>query len=142
MGTIITAVITSVMVSSISGIITYLIQERKIQVEKERLIVQFALEREKIEEQYKTERRADAALSKFLNHVKFKRRSFEYLSEKMGGFEDDELRRMLVRNGALRTIGDQKKEWWELLEDFRAEPEKDTITTKSSFINRLSNFNS
>ncbi len=121
MGTITTAVITSGIVSLISGIITYLIQERKIQVEKGKLASQFELERNKLEQQYKTERNADAALSKFLTHVKFKRRSFNYLSEKMGGFEADELRKMLVRNGAIRTITEDKKEWWELLEEHKVE---------------------
>ncbi|CAM4414616.1 hypothetical protein [Zobellia nedashkovskayae] len=81
----------------------------------------FQLEREKLEEQFKTERRADLALSKFLNHVKFNRRSFEYLSEKMGGFESDELRRMLVRNGAVRSFGKDNVEWWELLAEYKVE---------------------
>ena len=100
MGTIATSIITSGIVAIISGLITYIIQERKLQAEKEKIKEQFQIEREKLEEQYKTERRADVALSKFLNHVKFKRRSFSYIREKMGGFEDDELRKMLVRNGA------------------------------------------
>lgn len=121
METIITAVITSSIIALISGLITYIIQERKLQTEKLKLSAQFALEREKLEEQYKIERRSDAALSKFLNHVKFKRRSFKYLREKMGGFDDDELRRMLIRNGAVRSIGDDKVEWWELLGEYRVE---------------------
>ena len=108
----------------ISGLITYIIQERKLQAEKEKIKEQFQREREKLEEQYKTERRADVALSKFLNHVKFKRRSFSYIREKMGGFEDDELRKMLVRNGAVRVMGDKGIEWWELLNEYRAEQEE------------------
>jgi hypothetical protein len=123
--TILTSVITSGIVALISGLITYIIQERKLQTEKEKIKEQFAIEREKLEEQYKTERRADVALSKFLNHVKFKRRSFSYISQKMGGFDDDELRRMLVRNGAVRVIGEKGIEWWELLGEYRAENEKD-----------------
>jgi len=125
MGTIITAIITSGIVALISGRITYLIQERKLEVEKQNLKEQYKIEREKLEEQYKTEKKADFALSKFLNHVKFKRRSFKYISEKMGGFDDKELRRMLVRNGAIRSIDKNKNntEWWELLEEYRAEPE-------------------
>ena len=122
--TIITSAITSGIVAIISGLITYIIQERKIQSEKSKIQKQFEIERDKLEEQYKTERRADAALSKFLNHVRFKRRSFEYVSEKIGGFSDDELRKMLVRNGAVRSFGAKDgKEWWELLNEYRVEPE-------------------
>jgi hypothetical protein len=122
--TIITSAVTSGIVAIISGLITYIIQERKIQAEKSKIQKQFKIERDKLEEQYKTERRADVALSKFLNHVRFKRRSFGYVREKIGGFSDDELRKMLVRNGAVRSFGTKDgKEWWELLNEYRVEPE-------------------
>jgi hypothetical protein len=121
--TIITSIITSGVVALITGFVTYFIQER-------RLNRQFALERERLEEEYRTQRRADFALTQFLNHVKFKRRSFEYIREKIGGFSDDELRIMLVRNGAVRSYSreanvDKKdwKEWWELLGEIKVEPE-------------------
>lgn len=123
MKTVLISIITSGVVAVISGIITFLIQERKLNSEKLRLKAQFDLEKEKLEELYKTERRADNALSKFLNHVKFKRRSFTYISEKMGGFDDNELRKMLIRNGAVRSIGKDKVEWWELLEEYKVEIE-------------------
>lgn len=128
LSTIWTSVITSAIVAIISGLITYIIQERKLQAEKSKIQEQFDLEREKLEEQYKTERRADTALSKFLNHVKFTRRSFSYIREKMGGFEEDELRKMLVRNGAIRSYSEKKGkkiEWWELLEQYREEKDAD-----------------
>lgn len=119
MGTVLTSIITSGTVAIFTGVVTYLIQERKLKIERQNLSNQFQIERERLAEQYKTERRADAALSKFLNHVKFTRRSFDFIRERIGSFEDDELRKMLVRNGAIRKIGKDKKEWWELLEEYK-----------------------
>ncbi|WP_436516391.1 hypothetical protein [Ekhidna sp. To15] len=125
--TVITSIITSGIIALLSGLITYIIQERKLQAEKSKIREQFDLEREKLEEQYKTERSADAALSKFLRHVKFRRRSFSFIKSKMGGFEDEELRRMLIRNGAIRSYekkANKNIEWWELLEQSKVEPEE------------------
>jgi len=39
----------------------------------------------------------------FLNHKSFTNRSFDVLQKNLGGFEDDELRELLVRSGAVRT---------------------------------------
>ena len=124
MGTVLTSIITSGTVAIFTGVITYLIQERKLKIERQNLSNQFQIERERLAEQYKTERRADAALSKFLNHVKFTRRSFNFIRERIGGFGDEELRKMLVRNGAIRKFGKDKKEWWELLEEYKTSDEE------------------
>ena len=42
-------------------------------------------------------------------------RSFVTLKNYLGGFEDDELRKILVRAGAIRTFRDDGSEWWRLL---------------------------
>jgi len=116
MSTILTSVITAGIVAILSGIITYVIQERSLRR-------QFEIEKQKLEQQFKLEIKTDIALTKFLNHVKFKRRSFKFMSQKLGGFDDDELRRMLVRNGAVRSYGKNNEEWWELLEESKIEDE-------------------
>ena len=52
----------------------------------------------------------------FLSHKGYTDRSFELLSKRLGGFEEDELRRILVRAGAVRYIrADDNSEWWRLL---------------------------
>lgn len=79
-------------------------------------IISYQLQKNKFEKEFKTQLMADKALEEFLNHIKFKRRSFKFIRKKMGGFKDDELRKMLVRAGAVRSYSKTGKEWWELLE--------------------------
>lgn len=65
----------------------------------------------------KTEFMAESTVIHFLSHKTFTDRSFETLKSHMGGFEDDELRKILVRAGAIRVFrdGDETDEWWRLL---------------------------
>lgn len=51
----------------------------------------------------------------YLNHKGYTDRSFEILKKRVGGFEEDELRKILVRAGAVRYIRDDGSEWWRLL---------------------------
>ena len=49
----------------------------------------------------------------YLNVKNNYERSFEHLRNRIGGFEDDELRKLLVRAGAVRFFRDDiKNEWW------------------------------
>jgi len=87
----------------IGGIINYLIQQ-----------AQFKNELQKIREEHKTEFQAEQTVLHFLSHASYTDRSFETLQKHLGGFEDNELRKILVRAGAIRTYrGDE--EWWRLL---------------------------
>ncbi|MGD1848368.1 MAG: hypothetical protein ACFB10_23490 [Salibacteraceae bacterium] len=90
-----------------SGVVSYLVQERKLQRELESLRAS-----------YKTEYMAEEAARHFLSHKKFIDRSFEMLKESLGGWDDDEdeLRKILVRAGAIRNIRKDGTEWWSLLE--------------------------
>lgn len=68
-----------------------------------------------LHQQYKTECMAEETARHFLNHEGYTDRSFEHLQKSLGGFEEDELRKILVRAGAVRTYREDDSEWWYLL---------------------------
>ena len=88
----------------VGGLISYLLQRQRF--EQELKIKQ---------EEYKTEFMAESTAKHFLNHKSFTDRSFDTLRKHLGGFEDDELRKILVRAGAIRTYREDGSEWWRLL---------------------------
>lgn len=68
-----------------------------------------------LREQNKADYMAEETAKHFLNHKSYTDRSFETLRKHLGGFEDEELRKILVRAGAVRTYRDDGSEWWRLL---------------------------
>ena len=66
-------------------------------------------------EAVKTEHMAETTAQHYLNHKGYRDRSFEHLSKRLGGFEGNELRKILVRAGAVRYIRADGTEWWRLL---------------------------
>lgn len=66
-------------------------------------------------EAQKTDYMAEETARHFLGHKGYTDRSFEVLQKHLGGFGDDELRKILVRAGAIRTYRDDGSEWWRLL---------------------------
>ena len=62
-----------------------------------------------------------AVLLEMLNHKAYTDRSFTALSERIGGFTDDELRQILHELGARRTSRDDGSEEWWYLESRRQE---------------------
>jgi len=68
-----------------------------------------------LREQHKTEYMAEETARHFLSHKSFTDRSFATLQKHLGGFGDDELRKILVRAGAIRTYREDGSEWWRLL---------------------------
>ena len=70
---------------------------------------------EVLRQQHKTEFMAEETARHFLSHRSFTDRSFETLRNHLGGFEDDELRKILVRAGAIRVVREDGTEWWRLL---------------------------
>ena len=65
--------------------------------------------------QHKTDFVAEETAKHFLEHKSYTDRSFETLKKHLGGFDDDELRKILVRAGAVRIYRDDGSEWWRLL---------------------------
>lgn len=90
--------------AAVGGGITYLLN-RQLHAQ------QLALARERS----KTEFMAEETARHFLAHRGYTDRSFEVLRGHLGGFQDDELRKILVRAGAIRTFRDDGSEWWRLL---------------------------
>ena len=76
---------------------------------------QFRHQLQALQQQYKTEFMAEETARHFLSHKSFTDRSFEVLKKHLGGFEDDELRKILVRAGAVRTYREDDSERWYLL---------------------------
>ena len=67
------------------------------------------------QEQHKVEYMAEETARHFLGHKSFTDRSFDTLRNHLGGFQDDELRKILVRAGAIRVFREDGSEWWRLL---------------------------
>ena len=61
--------------------------------------------------QNKTDIMAEETARHFLSHKSYTDRSFDVLQKHLGGFEDNELRKLLVRAGALRVYRDDGSEW-------------------------------
>lgn len=83
------------------------------------LVVAELTRRGRLQEQrlaHRTEFVAEETAHRLLSHQQHLERSFEYLSKTLGGFEDDELRKILVRSGAVRDVRRDNTEWWYLLE--------------------------
>ncbi len=88
----------------VGGGITYLLNR---QLHAQQLAV--------LKEQFKTDFMAEETARHFLSHKSFTDRSFEVLQKHLGGFSEDELRKILVRAGAIRTFRQDGTEWWRLL---------------------------
>jgi hypothetical protein len=76
---------------------------------------QFANQMKLAREQHRTEFMAEETARALLSHKAFIDRSFETLQRHLGGFEDNELRKILVRAGAMRVYRDDGSEWWRLV---------------------------
>lgn len=86
--------------------------------------VSYFLQKQKLEHEFKiklqdnkTENMAEQTVRYYLKEEGFYERSFNHLKTKLGGFEEEELRKILVRAGAVRFIRkDDQKEFWCLVE--------------------------
>ncbi len=75
------------------------------------------LQRERLRTELRTEFMAEEAVRQLLRHPRWPKRSFGEIKRRLGGFDDDELRRLLVRAGAIR-FGEKESddELWGLRE--------------------------
>jgi len=77
-------------------------------------------------EENKTENVAEETVKYYLREKGFIGRSFDHMKTKLGGFNDNEVRRILVRAGAVRFISkDSAKEFWCLVERLPEKYKKD-----------------
>lgn len=91
-------VLTSIIVAAFTGYVTFKIQE------------------DRLKKELKTEFMAEKVVASLLTHEKWKQRSFSAIKKRLGGFQDDELRKILVRSGAVCFQGQDNKELWGLIE--------------------------
>jgi hypothetical protein len=92
-----TTIITSVVTALITGLITFAVQERKLKTE------------------LRTEFMAEQAVKSLLENEKWKKRSLDEIKKRLGGFDDNELRKLLVCAGAVRFEASDGKELWGLI---------------------------
>jgi hypothetical protein len=93
--------------------------------QKEQTAHELKLQEERLRAELRTEFMAETAIRQLLNHPAWKRRSFRAIKRKMGGsptgaaFEDNELRKLLIRSGAVcfwHGQSGQEEEYWGLIE--------------------------
>lgn len=95
--TIMISIATAIITALVTGLVTFAVQERKLKWE------------------LRTEFMAEQAAKALLEHEKWKMRSLDEIKKRLGGFEDNELRKILVRAGAVKFEGDGGRELWGLV---------------------------
>ena len=85
-------VLTSLATALITGLVTFSVQERKLKSE------------------LRTEFIAEQVARTLLEDEKWKKRSFSEIQKRLGGFEENDLRRILVRTGAVRFVSENGQE--------------------------------
>jgi len=101
----VTASLTSAAIAAIVSLTTALITTR---ASERRLLRDFQLEFA-----------AERAARELMNDSEWRLRSFKVIKQHLGGFDDDELRRTLVRAGAVRFKSKSGRELWGLFERTR-----------------------
>ena len=96
-GGLLTSAIVPIVVAALTSVLAFAIQERKLRAE------------------LRTEFMAEAAAKHLLSSPDWRKRSFDAIKQRLGGFTDDELRKILVRAGAVRFEG-RDAELWGLVE--------------------------
>jgi|GEM_PF-427252 len=88
----------------------------------------------RMRQEYKLDFAAEYVARRLLKHPDWKWRSFETIKHHLGGFEDDELRRILVRAGAIRSVDRSKDvEVWGLVQrvNISTKRRRDTVAAIS-----------
>ena len=88
----------SIVSGAIGGYGSYRVQERKLQKE------------------YQLQDSAERVARTLLSDQTWRLRSFKVIRHHLGGFEDNELRKILVRCGAIRFMSRSGQELWGLVE--------------------------
>jgi len=123
----------SLAVALITSLTTVFVQERRLsretnlqlRLQEEKLRNEFnlqeqrsrdelRLQEERLRTELRTEFMAEEAIKQLLNHPRWpQQRSFAEIKRRIGGFEDNELRRLLVRAGAVKfkRIEDGAEMW-------------------------------
>lgn len=87
---------------------------REIEFQREKLERELVAERQALFAEFGTEQSVETALSHYLGISELPYRSFPMIRHHLGGFESNELRRLLVRAGAVRFMAADGTELWAL----------------------------
>ncbi|GAA4715533.1 hypothetical protein [Sphingomonas lutea] len=71
----------------------------------------YLLARQRMREEFRLQFRAETLIRKLLSNETWALRSFDVIKHHVGGFEDDALRQLLVRAGAVRFHAKGKEMW-------------------------------
>lgn len=90
--------------------------ENEVKVQEKGLRTDVELQQERLRTELRTEFMAEAAIHQLLSKADPKR-SWEELRKRIGGFTDEDLRKLLVRSGAVRyEKRGSKEELWGLID--------------------------
>ncbi|WP_052749045.1 hypothetical protein [Arsukibacterium ikkense] len=78
-------------------------------------VTAYMIHRQRLEADFKTQDSAEKLIRSLLEQPDWSKRSFDTIASKVGGFNDDDLRQLLVRSGAVRFYSADGKELWGLL---------------------------
>lgn len=96
------------------------VQRRKlsqdIAFQRDKLNEEVQLQQDRLATEFATEESVETALKHFLEIYELPYRSFPMIKHHIGGFEPNELRRLLVRTGAVRFMAADGTEVWALRE--------------------------
>ena len=73
------------------------------------------MQERKLQKEYQLQDSAERVTRSLLSDSTWRLRSFKVIRHHLGGFEDDELRKILVRCGAIRFMSKSGIELWGLL---------------------------
>ena len=94
-------------------------------------IVTFQIAEKNHMRQYKLEYKVEELVLKFLNHPKWRFRTFKTIQHHVPGFEDNELRKILVSVGAIKFNDNKGIEIWGLFERVKPELEAEVNTSSN-----------
>jgi len=94
---LLTSIVVPAITAFVTAFLTFLVQERKLRRD------------------YMLEFMAENVARELLESEKWEKRSFGAIKARLGGFEDNELRKILVRAGAVSFRAKNRDELWGLL---------------------------
>ena len=86
----------------------------ELEFQRKKFEDELTTQREKLKAEYATEASVETALEHMLSLYELPYRSFPMIRHHIGGFESNELRRLLVRAGAVRFMAADGTELWAL----------------------------
>jgi hypothetical protein len=79
-------------------------------------LLSLAVAERRLRREFRLELAAEHAARTFLRYSNVPSRSFDFIKQRLRGFEDDELRKILVRAGAVHFTNEENDERWGLLQ--------------------------